>query len=141
MEEIVRQPGGLDDALGGLFKGFFVRPVGFEGQPEIKMRVDVRESDKVYTVRADVPGAKKEDIQVTVEGNVVTIRAEVRKSSMKEDGGKLLRSERYEGVVSRSFSLPEYVDVNAVQAKYLDGVLDLTLPKKPGAGVSRLTVQ
>ena len=85
-----------------LFRGFF-RPVRLERDlPQFK--VDVKEDDKTYTVHADLPGVKKEDIHVTVDGNVVTVSAETRRESEQKDSEKLLRRERYFGKVSRSFS-------------------------------------
>ena len=70
--------GMLDDVFGDLMKGFWVKPVAVPGNGELTMKVDVAEDDKAYTIRADVPGVKKEDIQIDVEGGQVSIRAEVR---------------------------------------------------------------
>jgi HSP20 family protein len=84
---------------------------------------------------------KKDDIQVTVDGNVVTIRAETKRASEKKEGEKVLRTERYEGMVSRSFQLPYEIDMTAAEAKYQDGVLDLTLPKRAATGGKQLAVQ
>ena len=66
--------GDLDD----IFKGFLVRPVGFEGQPRLQIKMDLKENDGAYTVHADIPGVKKEDIHVSIEGNQVSISAETR---------------------------------------------------------------
>lgn len=93
------------------------------------MRLDVTESDRAYTVRADVPGVKKEDIKVDVDGNRVSISAELRQETEEKDG-KLVRSERYVGHQYRSFTLEHAVDDSAAVAKYENGVLRLTLPKK-----------
>jgi HSP20 family protein len=121
-----------------MFKGFMVRPVLSEMEPEIKM--DVSEDDKAYTVRAEIPGVKKDDIKVAVEGNQVSISAEVKKEKEEKEGKKVIRSERYYGKVYRSFSLAQEVDQNATKAKYSDGVLELTLPKKPGTAGKEITV-
>lgn len=121
-----------------LFKGFMVRPVLREMEPDIKM--DVSEDDKAYTVRAEVPGVKKEDIKISVEGNQVAISAEVKKEKEEKEGKKVIRSERYYGKVYRSFSLDQDVDQNAAKAKYSDGVLELTLPKKPGTAGKEISV-
>jgi len=126
--------GNLDDLL----KGFMVRPVLRELEPEIKM--DVAEDDKAYTVRAEIPGAKKDDIKVAVEGNQVSITAEVKKEKEEKEGKKVIRSERYYGKVYRSFGLGQEVDQNATRAKYNDGVLELTLPKKPGTAGKEISV-
>lgn len=122
----------LDDPLRSvddLFRGFFVRPIEYEGGPRITL--DVREDDKSYTVHADLPGVKKEDIDVQVEGNVVRISAENRQEREEKQGEKVIRSERYVGRVSRSFTLGVDVDESAATAKFENGVLELTLPKKP----------
>jgi HSP20 family protein len=130
--------GTFDDVFNDLARGFFLKPMLFENnQPqEMQMRIDVREDNNAYRVHADLPGTKKEDIQVTVDGNVVTIRAETKRVAEQKEGEKLLRSERYVGAVSRSFQLPVEIDLDNSEAKYQDGVLDLTLPKR-GAGQSK----
>ena len=121
-----------------LFKGFLVRPVSRELEPEIKM--DVSEDDKAYTIRAEIPGVKKEDIKVSVDGNQVSISAEVKKEKEEKEGKKVVHSERYYGKASRSFTLDHDVDPDAAKAKYSDGVLELTLPKKAGTAGKELTV-
>jgi HSP20 family protein len=124
-----------------LFKGFF-RPVRFEGQPQqMQIKMDVKEDDKAYQVHADIPGVKKEDIHVTIEGSQVSISAEVRKEKEQKEGEKVLRSERYFGKVYRSFTLGSEVDESKAVAKYTDGVLDLTLPKKATSSAKKLTIQ
>jgi HSP20 family protein len=131
----------FDDLFSELGKGFWLKPVSIPGGEELKMKVDVKEDDKAYIVHADIPGVKKEDIQVDVSGDQISIRAEVKKDKEEKKGEKVLHSERYYGMVSRSFSLPVEVDEKAVVAKYKDGVLDLTLPKKAGNGGKRISVQ
>jgi HSP20 family protein len=106
------------------------------------MRVDVSELDNAYEVKADIPGVKKEDINVRIDGNVVQIDAEVkRESESKDKGGKVLRSERYYGNISRSFSLADDVDEAKAEAKYAEGVLTLKLPKKTTAAARKVAVQ
>lgn len=122
----------------------FFPPSVFDGEAgqQLKMRIDVTENDKAYVVKADVPGVKKEDIDVRVEGNMVQIDA--RTKSEKEtrgDGDKVLRSERHYGTISRSFSLGQDIDVGKVQANYADGVLTLQLPKAAPADSRRIAVQ
>ena len=121
-----------------MFKGFMVRPVLRDLEPEIKM--DVSEDDKTYTVRAEIPGVTKEDIKVAVVGNEVSISAEVKKQKEEKEGKKVIRSERYYGSVYRSFTLDHDVDPDATKAKYTDGVLELTLPKKPGTAGKEIKV-
>ncbi|MFY9317764.1 MAG: Hsp20 family protein [Burkholderiales bacterium] len=130
----------FDDLFSDLTRGFWVRPFPVAAGEELQMKVDVKEGDKAYTVRAEIPGVKKDDIQVDVNGDMVSVRAEVKREK-EEKGEKLLRSERYYGMVSRSFSLPTEVDDKATVAKYSDGVLELTLPKKQGNGAKRIAVQ
>lgn len=111
---------------------------------EMDIRVDVVENDNVYKVRADLPGVKKEDINVRIDGNVVEIDAQTQDAKeFKEDGGRVLRSERYYGSVSRTFSLADDVDESKAVAKYSDGVLSLELPKKAtsSSGTKRITIQ
>ena len=120
----------------------FFAPVAFDADtPELKMRIDVSEKDNAYVVKADIPGVRKEDINVRIDGNVVQIDAEVkREKETKGDGERILRSERYFGTVSRTFSLGEDVDDTKAEAKYADGVLTLELPKKATAASKKLTV-
>jgi HSP20 family protein len=112
------------------FKGFALRPVFRMMESEPQMRLDLSEDDKNFFVKAEIPGVKKEDIKVSVDGNLVSLSAEVKKEKEQKEGAKLIRSERYYGSVSRSFTLDESVDQSAAQAKYENGVLQLTLPKK-----------
>ncbi|MBK8323369.1 MAG: Hsp20/alpha crystallin family protein [Betaproteobacteria bacterium] len=124
----------------GVFKGM-LPPVWMDAEaapPAIK--VDVEETPERYLVKADMPGVAKEDIRVDVEGNMVQIAAEVRREKVDEKNGKVLRSERYVGTMSRAFTLPMDVDVGRAEAKYADGVLMLTLPKTTGAPAHRLPI-
>jgi HSP20 family protein len=129
--------GDIDD----LFRGFFVRPALLEGQPQMQIKMDLKEDDKAYTVHADIPGVKKEDIQVSIDGNRVSISAESKMEKEEKKGEKVLRSERYFGKVERSFTLQNDVDEALAQAKYSDGVLELTLPKKAGTATRKLEIK
>lgn len=129
------------DALDDLFRGFFMQPVRFEGQPEMQIRMDVSEDEKAYLVHAEIPGVKKEDIHVNIDGTQVSISAEVKQEREVKENEKLLRSERYYGSVSRVFSLENEVDDEAAEARYKDGVLELTLPKKKVASARKLVIQ
>jgi HSP20 family protein len=108
-------------------------------EPEIRM--DVTEDDKAYHVKAEVPGVKKEDINVAIDGNQVSISAEVKREKEEKKGETVLRSERYYGSQSRSFTLLHEVDQSKAEAKYVDGVLELTLPKKNAAPAKKVAVQ
>jgi HSP20 family protein len=130
----------VDDAFDDLFRGFFMRPVRMEGMPEMQIRMDVKEDDRGYTVHAEIPGVKKDDIHVTIDGNQVAISAEVKNEKEVKEGEKVLRSERYYGNVSRAFTLGQDVDEGTAQARYNDGVLELTLPKKTAARAKRLSI-
>ena len=125
-----------------LFKGLFVRPMRFdlEVPVEMKLKMDVTKADDSYTVKAEMPGIKKEDIQVSIDGNQVTISGEVKKESEEKKGEEIIRSERYYGKVSRSFTLPHEVDEAKAVAKYMDGVLNLKLPMKVKAATKKLAV-
>lgn len=105
------------------------------------IRLDVSETEKEYTVKAEMPGVNKDDITVEVDGNQVSIAVETKRETEKKDGSRVLRSERYVGRSFRSFTLEHEVDDTATQATYRDGVLELTLPKRPdGKGAKRLTI-
>lgn len=130
-----------DDSFDDLFRGFFMRPVRFEGAQDVQTKLDVSEDSKAYTVHAEIPGVKKEDINVTIDGGQVAISAEVKKTKEVKEGEKVIRSERYYGKVSRSFALAQDVDESAAEAKYSDGVLTLTLPKLTTARSKSLTIK
>lgn len=125
----------------GFFKGFHLRPLyrmPESGEPQI--RLDVAEDDKNFIVKAEIPGVSKNDIKVAVDGNVVSVSAEIKREKEEKDGPRTIRSERYYGSVSRSFALDENVDQAAAMAKYEDGVLQLTLPKKPNGQARMLKI-
>ena len=112
--------------------------VGYESTP--MMRVDVSETEAAYKVEADLPGMKKEDIAVSIDGNTVSITAEVKREKEVKEGEKALRSERYYGSMSRMLTLPLDVNAATAEASYEGGVLTLTLPKAPGTEARRLAV-
>jgi HSP20 family protein len=136
----------LDPQFGDNFESalrrFFSPTLAEADAPQLKMRIDVTENDKAYTVKADIPGVKKEDIDVRVEGNLVQIEARTKtEKETKGEGDKVLRSERYYGTISRSFTLAQDVDATKVQARYTDGVLSLELPKAASADSRRIAIQ
>ena len=132
--------GGLDGLLNELFRPAFARN-GNGASEALPLRVDVREAADGYTVYAEVPGVKKEDIHVTIEGNQVTIGAETRRETEQKDGERVLRSERFYGNLYRSFTLPVELDEGASTAKYENGVLELTLARKQQPAGRKLTIQ
>jgi len=132
----------FEDAFDDLFRGFFVHPVSFDAPAgAAQFRVDVSENEKAYTLRAEIPGVKKEDINVTVDGDTVAVSAEVKNEKEVKNGERVLRSERYYGKVYRAFTLGQAVDEAGIGAKYADGVLELTLPKKAAAQAKRISIQ
>lgn len=126
--EITRFDPFLD--MNDFFKGFGMRPLMREFEREPSMKMDVSEAEGSYMVKAEIPGVNKDDIHISVDGNMVSISAEVKKEKEEKKGENVIRSERYFGKVSRSFTLANEVDAEKVQAKYADGVLEVTMPKK-----------
>lgn len=130
------------DPFEDFFKGFFVRPIEFGNQPEApSIKIDVKDQGEAYQVHAELPGIRKEDIHVNIDGAIVSISAERRQDKEVREGERVLRTERYFGKVSRSFQLGQDIDENKSNAKFVDGVLELTLPKKAAASAKRLAIQ
>jgi HSP20 family protein len=130
----------FEDLFKEFGKGFWVRPYALPGETSLEMKIDVKEDDKAYTVKADIPGVRKEDIQVEIDDERVSLRAEVKKEKDEKKDEKVVYSERSYGMVSRSFSLPVPVEAKDAKAEYKDGVLNLTLPKKANGAAKRLAV-
>lgn len=129
------------DPLDDFFRGFFVRPVEMGAAvdaPTIKL--DVKEQEKAFLVHAEMPGIKKEDIHITIDGPTVSISAERKQEKEIKEGERVLRTERYFGKVSRSFQLGQDIDDAEATAKFNDGVLELSLPKKAATQTKRLTI-
>ena len=142
MNSLVSRGSLFDDFFKDIATGFYVRPLHGDTLPApSQIKVDVKETEGGYTVQAEVPGVPKEDIHVSVEGNVVSLRAEVRQLDQKTEGEKVLRSERYYGSVARSFQLPADIDAAQAKARYDNGVLTLTLPKKLNNAAQRLNIE
>ncbi|HEY5900814.1 MAG TPA: Hsp20/alpha crystallin family protein [Burkholderiales bacterium] len=148
--------GPIEDVFNELTRGFLVKPLSMATSPftsggnpftsggnpmsSLQIRLDLKEDDMSYQVRAEIPGVKKEDIHVDVDGSHVTLRAEVREESEQKNGGRIVYSERSYGMLSRGFDLPGEVDPDRAKADYKDGVLCLTLPKKAGSGTRRVNI-
>lgn len=129
------------DPLDDFFRGFLVRPVDMGASAEApSIKVDVKEQERSFVVHAELPGIKKEDIHVTIDGPVVSISAERKQEKEVKEGERVLRTERYFGSVSRSFQLGQDIDDGAANAKFADGVLELTLPKKAATQSKRLAI-
>ena len=134
----------FNDLVDDFFKGFVVRPVAYEGRggdPLPRMKVDVAERNGGYVVTAELAGVKKEDIHVTIDGAQVTLEAEVKREREASQDERVLHSERLYGKLSRSFTLPQELDEGGVEAKFRDGVLELTLPKKQAAARKPIPIQ
>lgn len=131
----------FDEFFKDVAPGFFIKPLHGDPLPAAsKIKVDVKENEKGFVVHADIPGVDKQDIHVSVDGNVVHLRAEIRQQDSQAEGEKVLRSERYYGEVSRSFQLPADIDEAGARARYDNGVLVLDLPRKMGSTPQRLTI-
>lgn len=136
----------FNDLVDDLFRGFLVRPLPFEGRGDgggvlPRTKVDVAEKNGAYLVTAELPGVRKEDIHVTIDGPQVTLEAEVKREREAGKDERTLHSERVYGKIVRSFTLPQEVDEAKAEAKYHDGVLELTLPKKGAAQRKELSIQ
>lgn len=129
-----------DTAFDDLFRGFF-RPVrATEGEGPRSIKIDASENDNSFVIHAEVPGVTKDQIQVTIEGNQVTIGAEVKRETEQKQGERVLRTERYRGSLFRSFTLPSEIDEGTSQARYENGVLELKLAKKVPVAGRKLTI-
>jgi len=107
---------------------------------EPQIRMDIAEAGDAYIVKAEIPGVKKDDIHVSIDGNMVSISAEVKHEMDTTEGSTLLRSERCYGKTMRSFRLDQDVMDDKAVARYADGVLELKLPKKSGAPHKELVI-
>jgi HSP20 family protein len=136
----------FNELVDDLFKGFLVRPLAFEGRGDggvqlPRAKVDVAEKNGAYVVSAELPGVKKEDIHVSIDGAQVTLEAEVKREKEASQDERVLHSERVYGKIMRSFTLPQEVDESKAEAKFKDGVLELTLPKKAAAQRKQISIQ
>jgi HSP20 family protein len=130
----------VSDLFQGLFRPMRGGLAAGEGEPA-SMKLDVSESEKAYSVKAELPGVDKKDIDVKIDGNVVSIHAKVERNTEQKEGERVIRRERYSGSFGRTFSLASDIDESTASAQYQDGVLSLTLPKKAAAEQKRLQIQ
>jgi HSP20 family protein len=138
----IRRYDPFEDLFSDFFKGYLVRPVGGDEAAAVAPRVklEVSEEDKAYKVHAELPGVKKDDIHIEIDGDQVAISAEVKQEKDVKNGDRIVHSERYYGKLSRAFRLAQDVDESAAVAKYNDGVLELTLPKKAAASRKAISI-
>lgn len=142
MNALIGRGGLFDEFFKDMNPGFYVRPLHGDPLPTpAQIRIDVKESAQAYTVQAELPGVAKQDIHVSLDGNVVRLRAEIVQKDEQTSDDKVLRSERYYGSVERSFQLPSEIDASQSKARYDDGVLTLTLPKKQASNAQRLHIE
>ncbi len=130
----------FDELLRDVNPGYFIKPLHGEPLPN-QIKVDVKENPNEFIVEAEIPGAGKDNIQIDIEGKLVTVRAQISQVDSEHKEEKLLRTERYYGEVSRSFQLPVDLDEAASKARYDNGVLTLTLAKKQKISGQRLTIE
>jgi len=132
----------LEDAFENLFRGVpvWLTDPQTRAPAPTQFRMDVTENEKEYQVLAELPGVNKDEISITINGNQVSVSAEVKHEKDVKNGGTVLRSERYYGKIQRAFALGQEVDESTAQAKYSDGVLELTLPKKTATAGKKLAV-
>ncbi len=123
-----------------LFRGIMTPVAGASRPQTVDIKIDVTERNGEYKVMAEMPGVRKEDIQVQIDGNRVAISAEVKQESEHKEGERVLRTERYYGAVARSFQLSSELDDEKAEAKFENGVLTLTLPKKSAPAARRVTI-
>jgi len=136
-----RSLGGLSQSMDEWMNRFLRPRRALLDVSTLDITIDVTENDSAYTVKAEIPGVKKEDINVSIDGNLVSISAEVKREKEEKKGDKVLREERFYGAMSRSFTLPTEVDQAQAKAEYANGVLALTLPKKPGSQSKKLEIR
>lgn len=142
------------DVFGSLFDDFFNDVFARNGalaarneaagamSPVLRARMDVLDKGENYEIKVDLPGVKKDEIQVTIEGPRVAISAESRSESESKDRqGRVLHAERYAARYARSFELPVEVDESGANARFEDGVLTLALPKKAAVAGKRLAIR
>lgn len=137
------------DPFGMLFDDFFndawMRRGWFDRMPDmpavVRARMDVVDTGTAFEIKLDLPGVKKDDIHVSVEGDHVAVEAETKSEREVKDGDKLLHTERTAASYARNFMLPAEVTDAGAEAVYQDGVLTLTLPKRSPTPGTRLMVR
>jgi HSP20 family protein len=129
------------DNIDDWFKGFGMRPFSMDMETPPQIKIDVTENDSAYTVRAEIPGVKKEDVKVQVEGNRVSISCETKQEKEQKEGERVIYRECNQGSSYRTFTLGSEVDDTKAEAKYEHGTLELTLPKKEGKTAKRIEVK
>ena len=141
------RPGGMEDQFGRMFENMFqdfFAPLAqgrWAGEDVGMPRLDVTETEKTFEVKAEMPGVKKEDVNVSIDGQRVTIEGECQQANEQRQGEQVVYSERSTRMYQRSFTLPTEVDDTSAQARLEDGVLLLSSRKKQGGTARKLTIQ
>ena len=142
MSKLVTRNSIFDNFFDETAPSFLMRPLHGDALPSVsQIKIDVNEKDNTFYVNAEIPGVSKEDIDLSITGDVISISAEIEQKDEQKDGNKVLRSERYFGSVSRSFQLPDKVKVDAAEASYENGVLKLVLPKETDSECKKLEIK
>ena len=130
----------FDELFRDVNPGYFIKPLHGDPLPS-QIKVDIKENPSEFIVQAEIPGAGKENIHVNIDGNVISIRAQISQVDSESKDDKLLRSERYYGEVTRSFQLPTDIDEAASKARYDNGILTLNLAKKQKQAGQRMQIE
>lgn len=130
----------FDELFRDVNPGYFIKPLHGDPLPS-QIKVDIKENPNEFIVQAEIPGAGKENIHVNIDGNVISIRAQISQVDTESKDDKLLRSERYYGEVARSFQLPTDIDEAASKARYDNGILTLNLTKRQKQAGQRMQIE
>jgi HSP20 family protein len=137
MSIAIREPWGLLNRFSREFDGLVGNP---SSEVAFIPAVDVHEEKERFVVQADLPGVKPDDIEVTAEKGILTLRGE-RKSEKRDNGEGYERLERVTGSFTRRFALPENVQADAIKAKFNHGVLEVSIPKQPVVAAKRVQIE
>jgi HSP20 family protein len=131
--------------LAGLWEDFIGNGIFNAGDRDISLvnypRVDIVEEKDVYKINADMPGTDKKDISVEIKNGVLSISGEKKEDKTEKDKDRYYHYERRFGSFRRDFALPDHVDIEHVDAKYANGVLELTLRKTEAAKPKQIEVK
>ena len=142
MSNLVTRNSIFDNFFDEMAPSFLMRPLHGDALPSAsQIKIDVNEKDDIFYVNAEIPGVAKEDIDLSITGDIISISAEIEQKDERKEGNRILRSERYFGSVSRSFQLPDRVKVDAAEASYENGILRLVLPKETGSERKKLEIK
>jgi HSP20 family protein len=135
--------GFFDNELDRMFDRFF-RPMPWPEEAAAEALVpamDIVEREDEYVVRTNMPGIRKENIQITLEDGMLTIAGETRDEQVEKEKGRVIRQERHYGRYVRSLRLDTHVDEKKIKATYKDGVLELVLPKAEEVKPKKISVE